>query len=583
LRVSGADAGAFVLEGEVVTMDAAAPRAEAVGVRGGRIVAVGNSAEVRRAMGRDVAPVALDGGAVLPGFIDAHHHFCFAAFDRRTPDLHHEPDTPLEALLSQVREMAGEGSRGWVRAQGYDPSKLREKRPPRLEELDEACPERPLFLWAFSAHEACLNSAAFAAMGWSTRTPDPDGGAIVRDRRGRLTGEVVEAACFLAEARSRESLVEGADDAWLADAEAHGEDLLRRGITRVGDPGVPPSLERLYLRAAREQRLPLAVHRMPVGAASLLTPRFDDEPTGSGPAATPVGPAKLFLDGAERCALCVSVRQVMRAASATIRRAVGRGGIATVRAASRRAGFRRGPDGLLHQGILFWEQDALESAVRAAADRGFQVAQHAIGNEAIASGLTAIERASPALDRVPGRPRLEHAMLVDPPLVRRIADAGAIAVVQPFFLYDLGDTLAALPPPKPIELMPLRGMLDAGATLAGSSDYPVSHFDVLAAVKSAATRRTRRGNAHEPDQAISIEEALRAYTLGSAMALGVDQEVGTISRGKHADLVVLSENPLDVDPERVDEIAVLGTYCGGRLAFSAGQADAVRRSHQLSV
>jgi predicted amidohydrolase YtcJ len=520
-------------------------------------------------MGEEAALVALDGGSVLPGFIDAHHHYCFAALDRRAPDLHHEPGTPLESLLSQVREVASTDATGWVRCQGYDPSKLRENRPPRLEELDEACPERPLFLWAYSAHEACLNSAAFAAMGWTARTADPNGGVIVRDRRGRLTGEVVEAACFLAEARSRDSILDGGEEAWLADAEAHGQELLRRGITRVGDPGVPPSLEQLYLRAARERRLPLAVHRMPVGSASMLTPRFDGEPTGSGPEISPVGPAKLFLDGAERCALCVSVRQVMRAATATIRRAISGGGLAAVRAASRRSELRRGPDGLLHQGILFWEQDALDSAVRAAAERGFQVAQHAIGNEAVSSGLAAIERASTALDRVPGRPRLEHAMLVDPPLVRRMADTGAIAVVQPFFLDDLGEVLAELPVPKPIEVMPLRRMLDAGVTLAGSSDYPVSHFDVLAAVKSAVTRRSRLGHTLEPEQAISVQEALRAYTLGSAMALGVEEDVGSIAAGKQADLVVLSENPLEVDVERIDEIAVMKTFRGGRLAFSA--------------
>ena len=430
------------------------------------------------------------------------------------------------------------------------------------------CPDRPLFLWAFSGHEACLNSAGFAAMGWTAKTPDPDGGAIIRGRGGRLTGEIVEAACYLAEARSRDSLLEGAEEVWVAEAEAHGKELLRRGITRVGDPGVPPSLEKLYLRAAREHRLPMAVHRMPVGSASLLTPRFDDEPTGSGPEIAPVGPAKLFLDGSERCAICVSMRQVVRAAVGTIRRAVGGGGLATIRAASRRSALRRGPDGLLHQGMLFWDQEALDAAVLTAAERGFQVAQHALGNEAVSVGLTAIERASGALDRLPGRPRLEHAIFVDPPLVRRIADTRAVAVVQPFFLYDLGDQIAELPPPRPIEVMPLRRMLDAGVTLAGSSDHPVSHFDVLAAVRSAATRRSRLEESLEPDQAISVEDALRAYTLGSALALGVENDVGSISAGKQADLVVLSENPLEVDPERVDDVQVLGTYRAGELAFS---------------
>jgi predicted amidohydrolase YtcJ len=304
VSLAGEDASAFILEGEVVTMDVARPRAEAVGVREGRIVAVGASPEVRAAMGGGAPVVALGEASVLPGFIDAHHHYCFAAFDRRTPDLHHEPDTPMEVLLSRVGESARRGSPGWVRCHGYDPGKLREGRPPRIEELDEVCPDRPLFLRAYSGHEACLNSAGFAEMGWSSATPDPDRGIIVRDRRGRITGEIVEAACYLAEARCRDALLEGTDDAWLSEAEAHGRELLAHGITRVGDPGVPPSFERLYLRAAREARLPLTVHRMPVGAASMLAPRFEGEPTGSGPDVSPVGPAKLFLDGGERCALC---------------------------------------------------------------------------------------------------------------------------------------------------------------------------------------------------------------------------------------------------------------------------------------
>jgi predicted amidohydrolase YtcJ len=425
-----------------------------------------------------------------------------------------------------------------------------------------------VFVRSYSGHEACLNSAGFAAMGWSARTPDPDRGVIVRDKRGRLTGELVEAACYLAEARSRDSLLERTEDAWLTAAEAHGRELLAHGITRVGDPGVPPSLDRLYLKAVCESRLPLTVHRMPVGAASMLAPRFDDEPTGSGPSIAPVGPAKLFLDGGERCAMCFSTWQLMRAAAATLARAIGGAGFRAIRAATARPSVRRGPDGLLHQGILFWDQDALDAAVHQAAERGFQVAQHAVGNEAVAMGLKAIERAGSALDHLPGRPRLEHAMFVDPPLVRRIADAGAIAVVQPFFIYDIGDSEAEAPPPKPIQVLPLRRMLDAGVTLAGSSDYPVSHFDVLGAVRAAATRRTRLEQTLEPDQAITVEDALRAYTQGSALALGVAEAVGTISAGKRADLVVLSQDPLKAAAEHIDEITVLRTYLAGKLAFS---------------
>jgi predicted amidohydrolase YtcJ len=159
-------------------------------------------------------------------------------------------------------------------------------------------------------------------------------------------------------------------------------------------------------------------------------------------------------------------------------------------------------------------------------------------------------------------------MFIDPPLVRRIADAGAIAVVQPLFVYDFGDSEASAPPPKPIEVMPLRRMLDAGVTLAGSSDYPVSHFDVLRAVKAAATRMTRLGEELEPEQAITVEDTLRAYTQGSALALGVANDVGTISTGKQADLVVLSKSPINADPEHIGDIEVMRTYIAGRLAYS---------------
>jgi predicted amidohydrolase YtcJ len=159
-------------------------------------------------------------------------------------------------------------------------------------------------------------------------------------------------------------------------------------------------------------------------------------------------------------------------------------------------------------------------------------------------------------------------MFVDPPLIRRIADTGAIAVVQPFFIHDIGDYEAEVPPPKPIQVLPLRRMLGAGVTLAGSSDYPVAHFDVLGAVKAAATRCTRLGQTLEPDQAISVEDTLRAYTQGSALALGVAHDVGTITAGKRGDLVVLSQDPLKIAAEHIDEIKVLHTYLAGELVFS---------------
>ncbi|MEA2440851.1 MAG: hypothetical protein QOH76_2275 [Thermoleophilaceae bacterium] len=560
---------AFVLHAKsVITMNPRAPAAEAVAVRDGRIAEVGSLPEVTAAAGEGAERVDLGDAAVLPAFIDAHHHYSLAAFDRRTPDLHMEPGASVEDLLEQVEKAAASGGDGWLRLQGYDPSKLRERRAPTAAEIDSVCPKRPVLLIAYSFHDGCLNSPGLAEMGWDRNSTDPPHGVLARDRRGELTGEVSEAALFLAEARSRGSLLARGEDAWMAECEEHGESLLAAGIARVGDPTVPPAFERLYERAAADGRLPLTVHRMPVGEATVLEPRFEGDPTGAGPAQAPVGPVKIFVDGAERCAVCLSMTQVARAAARTLRAAVGGEGLAAIRAARNSPKLRFHRDGLLHGGELFWAQEPLDAAVSTAAERGFQVAQHAIGNEAIERAVTAIERSGAALDRAPGRPRLEHVMLLDEPMCRRIAATGAIAVVQPFLIYDtVGDVMALTPLPPPLIVKPLRSLLDAGVTLAGSSDHPVSDFDVLAGIRAAVTRATRGGRVCEPEQAITVDDALRAYTLGSAKALGVAHEAGSLEPGKRADIVVLSRDPRLVDPDDYAGISVLRTYVAGRLAY----------------
>jgi predicted amidohydrolase YtcJ len=556
--------------GTVLTMAAPGMRADAVAIAGdGTIAAVGSRAEVRAAVGDRAPEVDVAGGAVLPGFVDAHHHYCLAAFDRRMPDLHLPPESSMRDLLALVEQAASTQPGEWVRAQGYDPAKLAERRSPRAEELDEVCPDRPALVVSYSFHEGCLSSRGLEEMGWDRGSPDPPHGKLIR-RRGRLTGEVAEQAFFLAEARSRESLLASGEDAWVAECERHGRDLLAAGIVRVGDAAVSPTFERLYERAAAAGKLPVVVHRMPVAAASLLEPRLAGEPTASGPTAAPIGPAKLFLDGAERCAVCMTKRQALEATAAAVRNAVGGGGLAAIRAVTDVGILRRGGEGLLHRGMLFWRQDELDRAVGEAAERGFQVAQHAIGNEAIAVALAAIERNEGALAAAPGRPRLEHVIFVDSELVSRLADSPAVAVVQPHFVRAHGDRLRLVSLWKGARAHPYREMADAGVELAGSSDYPVSHYDVLAAVGAAATRRTELGELFDADQAIGVEEALRAYTVGAARALGVEHEAGTIEAGKRADLVVLSADPTAVDPERLEDVEVTRTFLSGEPVFERG-------------
>ena len=554
----------LVLVGRVLTMDRSRPEAEAVGIRDGLVAAVGDADEVRAAAGEGADVVELGDGVALPGFIDAHHHYCMAALDRGMPDLHDL--RTVGDVLERVERAAREADAPrWLRLQGYDTNKLAERRPPTAEELDEVCPDRPLVLLAYNFHDATLNSRGLAEMGWDAHSPDPPNGLLIR-RRGRLTGEVSEGAMFLAEARSRDALLESAADSWIAECEQHGRDLLKAGIVRVGDAAVPPAIDRLYERAAEANKLPVIVHRMPVSAASMIDPRTDPPPTGSGPAKAPVGPAKLFMDGAERCRICLSVTDVARGAAATLKAAVGGVGLAGFRQAAN-VDWKKGADGLMHAGVLFWDQERLDDAIRRAAQSGLQVAQHAIGNEAIDMAVRALENAGAALHDLPGAPRLEHLTFAHPDLIRRIGNTGAIGVVQPYFVHDMvGDYAARSPMPEPHVVMPLRSLLDAGTELAGSSDHPVSGYDVLAAIEAAMCRHTKQRRTVGPEEAITAEEALRAYTLGSAKALGVEHEAGSLTPGKRADITVLSGDPRHTATPT--DLCVERTYLGGELAYA---------------
>ena len=565
----------FFFGGTIVTCDDAAPTAEAVLVTDGQIAAVGTDNQLRptaRAVG--AKEVDLAGRALLPGFIDAHHHFLFAALDRRSTDLRLPAGASIDDMLCLVEQFAARAPKsGWVRLFGYSPTTLRERRHPTRQELDRACPERPLFVGALGWHSGSLNSAGFDAMGWLPPATVPPGGRIPLGR-GRLPrGDVSEAALFLAEAQSRNSLIGADEESWLTEAAAHAEELVKAGITRVGDAAVSPLFDDLYQRAVAGGLLPITVHRMPIGNESLLAPRTSGPATGSGPTRSPVGAAKLFLDGGEACAVCLSVGELLHAASRVVRTCVGGGGLASMRAALHAASnggpARFGRDLKYHHGVLFWEDDALAATITSAADHGLQVAQHAIGNEAIDQATRAISKLANRLDELPGRPRLEHTVFCGADLASRIADVGAIAVVSPIWVQDLGPELFEAPSPPSLPALPLKTLTTAGVQLAGSSDYPSGDYRVLPAIQAAVTRRARSGVIYSAQEALTIGQALRAYTMGSADALGVANTAGSITVGKQADLVVIDRSPTDVEPESIGSLTVEETYVAGIRLYQA--------------
>lgn len=353
--------------------------ADAVLVDGTSICGVGTRQQLR-AQAPDAVVERLPPGVLAPAFIDPHHHFLLGALSIAAPPLATWPGQPLSELLAAIAVQAGEPGAGWVRLHGYDPRLLAERRPPTRADLDAICPDRPLVVMSYSWHEAVLNTAGFAAMGWSDAVRDTSTGRWVRDWRGRLTGEVRESPAYLAEAASRTPLTDDMRQRWLKGAAEHASALLSRGIVRVGDAAVPPEFDQLYLEAVEAGVLDVAVHRMGVAGTALCHARDPAGGSVPGPAMSPAGALKLILDGGDECAMCLSTQQLVAGAARAVRAAT-RGDRGAAIRAGLRLGVPRRTDGAWQRGVRFWDQPALRAYVRAAAEHGQPLAFHAIGTK----------------------------------------------------------------------------------------------------------------------------------------------------------------------------------------------------------
>jgi len=279
---------------------------DAVAFDRGRIVAVGSRAEVMAAVGvADV--VELDGRAVVPGFIDVHHHMCSAALL-----LHAVPCGPArvrshDELVHRLAEAArGLPDGAWLVGSDYDAQRLPDGRHPTREHLDAACADRPVLLFHYSHHEVVAGSLALRAAGIDRNSPDPPGGVIERDRRGTPTGQLIETAMGRCAALAEASLVEHHAGDFAASIAAHAARLFASGITRIHDPIVNPTMERLYAeaRASGQLRIPIVTSPLAPGGFMEASPeRLDGAPTGEGDDAIRIGQLKIVLDGGERCAM----------------------------------------------------------------------------------------------------------------------------------------------------------------------------------------------------------------------------------------------------------------------------------------
>jgi predicted amidohydrolase YtcJ len=543
-----------LVNANVLTMDSdplARPRASAVTIAGGRIEAL------------DVSPagagrvVDLRGATVLPGFGDAHNHMVGFGMSLAEVDLRSSAAGSLDELYEAVaRRAETTAPGGWVVGSGYDQNKLGAH--PHRDALDRAAPGRRVWLRHTSGHMCVVNSLVLADLGLDMAGQDLPGGRVATDADGRPSGLLEERAQLLVG-----SLVYPYPLAELTEAIGRAAaQYLKEGITSCTEAGIGGGwvahspAELAAYQAARDQgNLGVRVELMPASevlhslgahAGDGLVAGLDlGISTGFGDDWLRLGAVKVFADGS----------------------LVGR------TAALHEPYAGDGADGG-GRGYLQADAAELQATIIAAHRSGWQVATHAIGDLAIDVVLDAYERALAQYPRRDPRHRIEHFAVVQPGQVARAAGLGVIAVPQGRFATELGDgMLAAVGPARHDWLYRQRSLLEAGMVLPGSSDRPVVAGAPLLGIADMVNRRTASGAPFNSGEAITVSQALHAYTRGSAYASRQEHVKGSIAPGMLADLVVLSEDPTAVSPERIAGLAVLATIVDGQCRYDAGAFD----------
>lgn len=530
--------------GAVFTGSEEEPRAAAVGVAGDRIVWVGDPADMpEKLQGPDTEVRDFGDALIMPGFHDAHMHVFHSALYLSPLAERFVGDNEADAVARLAPLAARRSAGSWLLTQGWRDYLWNPAGMPSKVSLDAAYPDRPVAMYSGDAHTLWLNSCALERLGITDDTVPPAGGSYDRDEAGHLTGIVREAAAMELMPR----IVAEFSTEELLDAYRSFEQYLNEhGITGVCDvslmamPGLDFVRDDLYAQLEANDELTVRVSMFP----TLLEDRsrLDElQAEHTGPLLQARG-FKQFFDGVS------SQHTAWVHDPYSNARFDGDCGRPTV-----------GPE-------------VMEALVAPAAAEGHAVRVHAIGDEAIHQCLDIFERHP--VENASTHHTIEHLENFQPADIERLARAGVIASVQPRHItLDPGGPERDLGPERVPFMWPFRTLLDAGATLAFGTDSPVTDIDPLDAVYTAVTRRD--ADTHEPEggwlpeEAITLAEALRAYTAGSAAAAQRAGELGELAPGQYADMVVLSPSPFALAPEDIQQAKVQATYVGGKRVYGA--------------
>jgi predicted amidohydrolase YtcJ len=498
----------------------------------------GKVVQVLRGPGAPVMPfdkrVDAGGRTLLPGLIDAHGHVMGLGLAALQLDL--VGTNSVEDLQARLRDYAGRPGRAWILGRGWNQELWPTKRFPTAADLDAVVPERPVMLERVDGHAVVVNSAALKAAGITAATKDPVGGKIERDSNGNPTGLLIDAASELVSAK-----VPPPSPVQLAQALEKAQDLLiATGVTATADMGTSAADWAVMQKAAADGRLKVRIMSYsaglkPIETIARLGPSnwlYEDR--------LRMGGVKLYSDGA----------------------------------LGSRGAYLKQPyaDQRDTRGLRFLTDEELRDQAGKAAALGYQIAIHAIGDGANAQVISAYEGLSAKYGKE-RRWRIEHFQIVDPTDIPRLAPAGIIASMQP--VHQTSDRLMAekrLGPDRLAGAYAWRSVIKSGARIAFGSDYPVESPNPFPGLAAAISRQDMNGQPPGgwiPEERVTFEQALSAFTRDAAYAGFGEQKFGALEPGKWADFIIVDRDVSAADPQALARTQVLETWVAGKKIWSA--------------
>jgi predicted amidohydrolase YtcJ len=514
----------ILINGKAITMNPSQPIAQAVAISAGHVVVVGSDTEIKQWIGKTTKIVDLHGKTLVPGFTDTHVHMADFGFSLNR--ISFRGVTSIKDMQKLLQEKVSKSPKGkWILGRGWDQECFREKRYPTRWDLDKASPDNPVAFTRVCGHVGVANSKALKMAGISRNISAPSAGQIDRDlKSSEPTGILKEAAYDLV----LNSVPKPNEDELTEACVLACEKAVEAGLTSVHWL-VGRAMEiRVLQRLKKQGKLPLRVYLL-IPAALLRFYAKAGLCTGFGDDMLRLGGVKIFVDGS---------------------------------LGGRTAALEKPYSDASTEGMLCLRQEELTKMINAAQKAGFQACVHAIGDKAIATVLNAFESVSRGKCDNPCRHRIEHASVLNEQLIKRLKSLGLIASVQPHFVVSDFWVEARLGSARAKWTHPFKTLIENDVLITGGSDCPVELIDPLLGVYALVARE------FFPEERVSVEEALKVYTLNAAYASFEENVKGSIEPGKLADFAVLSHDPLAVNPKKIKNIHVEMTIVGGKTVFS---------------